>query len=234
MQYLIRTCICALVLSIALSAHSQDTSGIHFKAEQRRINDRELLVTVYALLPSGVELYDIKKNSSDVLYSTIQFDTLLNNKLVSPLRENINSKNKIDSSTKSNVAYFTDSASWQQTIKANTADSFEIKGNISYLYKKGSAYLSGEQTFHVYVQPQNVSAKAIVAGTGMTENKSLLWIFFTAFAGGLLALLTPCVYSMIPITVSFFTKRSKSKKKVFAMLYFTQYPSLSFSPYSVF
>src|SRR6185312_8825691 len=31
------------------------------------------------------------------------------------------------------------------------------------------------------------------------------------FGGGLLALLTPCVYSMIPITVSFFTKRSRTK-----------------------
>jgi thiol:disulfide interchange protein DsbD len=39
----------------------------------------------------------------------------------------------------------------------------------------------------------------------------LLWIFLAAFGGGLLALLTPCVYSMIPVTVSFFTKRSKTK-----------------------
>jgi thiol:disulfide interchange protein DsbD len=43
------------------------------------------------------------------------------------------------------------------------------------------------------------------------EEKSLLWLFFAAFLGGLLAVLTPCVYSMIPITVSFFTKRSKTR-----------------------
>lgn len=43
------------------------------------------------------------------------------------------------------------------------------------------------------------------------EEKSLLWLFFAALGGGLLAVLTPCVYSMIPITVSFFTKRSKSR-----------------------
>ena len=41
--------------------------------------------------------------------------------------------------------------------------------------------------------------------------RSFWWIFATAFAGGLLALITPCVYSMIPVTVSFFTKRSKTK-----------------------
>ncbi|MDQ2721668.1 MAG: thioredoxin family protein, partial [Bacteroidota bacterium] len=46
---------------------------------------------------------------------------------------------------------------------------------------------------------------------GKVASQSLWWIFLTAFAGGLLALVTPCVYSMIPVTVSFFTKRSKNR-----------------------
>jgi thiol:disulfide interchange protein len=45
------------------------------------------------------------------------------------------------------------------------------------------------------------------------ESKSLLWLFLAAVGGGIAAVLTPCVYSMIPITVSFFTKRSKSRKE---------------------
>lgn len=44
-----------------------------------------------------------------------------------------------------------------------------------------------------------------------SNKKSLLAIFFLALVGGLLAVLTPCVFSMIPITVSFFTKRSASR-----------------------
>ena len=43
------------------------------------------------------------------------------------------------------------------------------------------------------------------------EGKSLWKIFGLGFLGGLLALLTPCVFPMIPLTVSFFTKQSKSK-----------------------
>lgn len=42
--------------------------------------------------------------------------------------------------------------------------------------------------------------------------KSLLNIFFLGFIGGLLALLTPCVFPMIPLTVSFFTKSSSNRK----------------------
>jgi len=44
-----------------------------------------------------------------------------------------------------------------------------------------------------------------------TSNKSLLTIFIIAFFSGFAALLTPCVFPMIPMTVSFFTKQSKSK-----------------------
>jgi len=45
------------------------------------------------------------------------------------------------------------------------------------------------------------------------EKKSLWGIFGLSFLGGLLALLTPCVFPMIPLTVSFFTKQSGNKKK---------------------
>lgn len=42
---------------------------------------------------------------------------------------------------------------------------------------------------------------------------SWLFIFFAGFLGGLIALLTPCVWPMIPMTVSFFLKRTKNRKK---------------------
>ncbi len=47
-----------------------------------------------------------------------------------------------------------------------------------------------------------------------TKQKDSLWIvFFKGFGGGLIALLTPCVFPMIPMTVTFFTKRSKTRVK---------------------
>ncbi|HPH16281.1 MAG TPA: cytochrome c biogenesis protein CcdA, partial [Bacteroidales bacterium] len=44
-----------------------------------------------------------------------------------------------------------------------------------------------------------------------TAGMSLLWIFIFGFLGGLLAFLTPCVFPMVPMTVSMFIKRSKQK-----------------------
>ena len=49
--------------------------------------------------------------------------------------------------------------------------------------------------------------------TVTATDTSWLFIFFAGFLGGLIALLTPCVWPMIPMTVSFFLKRTKDRKK---------------------
>ena len=49
--------------------------------------------------------------------------------------------------------------------------------------------------------------------TNSDTSNGLFSIFLLGFVGGLLALLTPCVFPMIPLTVSFFTKQSENKKK---------------------
>ena len=58
--------------------------------------------------------------------------------------------------------------------------------------------------------------KELLQQDGVTdsEGKSNLWVIFgLGFIGGLIALLTPCVFPMIPLTVSFFTKQTKQKSK---------------------
>ena len=49
--------------------------------------------------------------------------------------------------------------------------------------------------------------------TTSQQDRSWIYIFFAGFIGGLLALFTPCVWPIIPMTVSFFLERSKDKKK---------------------
>jgi thiol:disulfide interchange protein len=50
-------------------------------------------------------------------------------------------------------------------------------------------------------------------GNNASKDMSWLYIFITGFLGGLLALFTPCVWPIIPMTVSFFLKRNKDKQK---------------------
>lgn len=50
-------------------------------------------------------------------------------------------------------------------------------------------------------------------GANDIANHSLFYIFFIGFVGGLLALVMPCIWPIIPMTVSFFLKRAKNDKK---------------------
>ena len=59
---------------------------------------------------------------------------------------------------------------------------------------------------------KNETIDCTTEGSKPTENESNLWLIFAlGFGGGLLALLTPCVFPMIPLTVSFFLKSSKNR-----------------------
>lgn len=55
--------------------------------------------------------------------------------------------------------------------------------------------------------------KAMGETSSSQEDMSWIYVFITGFVGGLLALFTPCVWPIIPMTVSFFLKRNKDKKK---------------------
>jgi thiol:disulfide interchange protein len=64
-----------------------------------------------------------------------------------------------------------------------------------------------------YDAKRDINSTAFVNNCGeiKAEDTSTSWVFFGGFLGGLLALLTPCVFPMIPMTVSFFVKRSKDR-----------------------
>lgn len=61
---------------------------------------------------------------------------------------------------------------------------------------------------------ENVEAELqVFSDDPVQQTRSLLYIFLAGFIGGLIALVTPCVWPMIPMTVSFFLKQNKSKSK---------------------
>ena len=64
-----------------------------------------------------------------------------------------------------------------------------------------------------YWKPVIDQLNAFGEESAQTTNQAWIYIFFAGFIGGLLALFTPCVWPIIPMTVSFFLKRSKDKKK---------------------
>lgn len=71
--------------------------------------------------------------------------------------------------------------------------------------------VSTDTTSITATDSEKATKEIVPTSTSNEEEKSLWGIFILAFLGGFAALLTPCVFPMIPMTVSFFTKQSKTK-----------------------
>ncbi len=199
-----------------LFAIAQDTTAVQLSVDQKRANKDEVIVTITAkAIKPGITLYTLQKKPDDAVFSRVSFDSSLAGYLKGNITEKGNVQSKRDSILSLDVSFVTDSVQWMQTFNIAETDTLLVKGTVAYMFNMGDEYPSVEKDFRLVIMPGSTGAKgAAAAGNGSSgQRESLLWIFLGAFGGGLLALLTPCVYSMIPVTVSFFTKRSKTKQE---------------------
>ena len=154
-------------------------------------------------------------------------------------------KTKFDSSLGSQIAYFEEYAEFEQSFRI-VDENYSIEGYLRYqacgagscvLEKYPFTISNGEVAAATPVAQPNAPAETVEAPAepksaevdtwapvNMKKEKpagSIWTIFILGFGGGLLALLTPCVWPIIPMTVSFFLKRSKERKQAIreAVLY---------------
>src|SRR5690348_2512783 len=210
------TWLCALVglLFISSDVFSQDTTGVNFSFTTHRINDSMAVISINGKINPGIKVYALQQSPDDALYSSIQFDSSVQNLLRSAVTQKGNEQSMMDTALQSEVHFFKDSVDWQQKIAASPSDSFLVKGKVSYMTQKGEQYLPFEKEFKIFVLPENKNPASEIKQAndgGSVAKKSLWWIFAAGFVGGLIALITPCVFSMIPVTVSFFIKRSQTR-----------------------
>lgn len=102
----------------------------------------------------------------------------------------------------------------------------KLQGTLLYTYGKNDEFypstafpfavsLEGgvESATQILVPSIKINSPESNCGDDGTTNKSILSIFLLGFLGGLIAILTPCVFPMIPVTVTFFTKKSHDQRK---------------------
>ena len=198
-----------------LRSAAQDSALVHFSFSQERVNGTEVLLRIKAYVIRGAELYSIVKSSPDVPASAIVFDSVSRKLLKDSLVEKGNILSAKDT-TFGNVPvrYVTDSLEWQQKITIPAGKSGYVAGSIAYMVKKGDEYKSEEKSFDLAVKADGETAAGAGHGEagGKEPEKSLWFIFVTGLIAGLGAFIMPCIYAMVPVTVSFFTKRSTSRK----------------------
>lgn len=119
---------------------------------------------------------------------------------------------------------YTGATIWTQQIKIEGTVPSSIQGTLLYTYGKGNEFYQSEFPFHVQLQGgvastsriliQSIDINHPVSNCGDDTQKKSLWsLFFLGLVAGILSLFFPCIFPLIPLTVSFFTKRSPTKKK---------------------
>ncbi|MDB5247631.1 MAG: cytochrome c-type biosis protein DsbD, protein-disulfide reductase [Segetibacter sp.] len=205
-----------LLLGLFFSCNSntitaQETKPVQFSFSADRDAAGQAFVVIKAKVTGDARLFSItKKSADDAFISAVTFDSSSNRFLKDSLVESGNVKTAIDSTTGgTEVRFFSDSVEWKQPLNIASADSGKIKGTVTWLAIKGNEFPSGEESFAVKVKA--VTANGSIDTGDKIEENSLWSNFWLCLITGLIAVLTPCVFPLIPVTVSFFLKRSKSR-----------------------
>lgn len=107
------------------------------------------------------------------------------------------------------LKYFEEKAEFRQRIKLLSDSVSIVKGEFEFMVCNNGMCLPPEWVDIEVELP--AASKASKPSSSSSSAHGLWGIFFLAFLSGFVALLTPCVFPMIPMTVSFFTKQSKNK-----------------------
>jgi thiol:disulfide interchange protein DsbD len=207
MRHIFYFLLSTLFFSFYATAQENNNKPVQVTATYAYVTDTTVLLSIQLKPNKGITLYSVIAKAEEDVHSTLSFDAVTLPKLIGNLKEEGTVAKLYDSTLQQNVTTITDSAVWQQLIKVMPTDSFWVKATIAFFYKQNNNYLTADDEVRVFIKPFTVTSSN---ANKEIEQQSLWFIFLAAFGGGLLALLTPCVYSMIPVTVSFFTKRSKT------------------------
>lgn len=194
-----------MVAGFSMGLRAQDGPQVTFAKE--RLNDSTIRLDFRVKAGVGTRIYRLQEGGQDVLYSEIAFDSASLRYVSEKPSVQTELAQEQDEALAAMTYFHRDSVLWRQEVRVLSTDSVVLRGVLRYMYRQGDEFLNGEATFRFEIAP---TAPVTDAAPPMGD-RSLWWIFIAAFGGGLLALLTPCVYSMIPVTVSFFTKRSTNR-----------------------
>jgi thiol:disulfide interchange protein DsbD len=138
-------------------------------------------------------------------------------------------------------------SSWKQKIQISGTVPAKLQGSLSYTYGRNDEFypaatynflvpLEGglESTTRIKISELDIKKPVNNCGDDDTADKSLMGIFLLGFLGGLIALITPCVFPLIPLTVSFLQSVRALNPKVSGMLFFMALAYLSSMSFLVF
>jgi thiol:disulfide interchange protein len=204
---------------------SQIESHVKFEISTKDIGAGSYELQVKALLDKGWHIYSSRMKTGGPIPTTFKINK---DKDFTIINDTITEKGtaivKWDTNYKQNLIYYGNTVIFSHIIKYNTNNIDSIKGNLNFMICNDEMCLPPEDFEVVFfikgketTATNKITNEAKINDNSNPDSKpkslSLLQIFILSFIGGLAALLTPCVFPMIPMTVSYFTKKSKTRKQ---------------------
>lgn len=214
-------------LSTFLS-YSQILKPVEWETEVKKISETEYQLIFNAFIEEHWHLYSQELPEGGANPTEFIFENAGKNyELVGETGES-ESVTEFDPVFETEQSFFSDRATFTQNIKVTDPQMGTIKAKVEFqacddktcifnsenftfvINEKAAAADAGEKT----EKAENAPPKEETKNINETQEQENFWsIFIVAFLSGFAALLTPCVFPMIPMTVSFFTKQSKSRAK---------------------
>jgi len=227
----------ALMLTSGVRAQdSVSTKG--WSVESKKISEGKYELDFKVAPLSGKQLYSPNISVDDFKTSELIFsDSLITQE--GPFTFSVQPKLvKTPLSEDSAFGIFESPVIWKAVIQIKGTVPAKLHGTLTYSFGAGldefqpsntyafSTTLEGgaDCSFRMLIPSIDIEHPVEEYGDDINKNSSMLAIFLLGLLGGFVALLTPCVFPMIPLTVSFFTKQSENKgggiKKAFLYGFF--------------
>ncbi len=210
------------VFSFLISFGQNDTL-LKWNVSYKKLDSSSYELTATATVPQGWMLYG--KNSLDEGVSAAFIFEYEKITAAGDIAYAGNASQKPDANfDNKQLRYYTGDVVLKQLVKINGAAPSSINGTVESFLLKEDELKSESFPFEITTGEQPQQNSILIPGLDLnnpladfgdtgTRDKTLWGIFILGFIGGLIGLLTPCVFPMIPVTVSFFTKRSPDKKQ---------------------
>jgi thiol:disulfide interchange protein DsbD len=217
-------------------ADEEDTKGtgmldpVDWTGKVLRLEKGRYVLQLRASIDSGWHIYGRSFEGSGPVPTRIAIDSGKGIALVGKLWEE-EPKEKFDEQFQSQVTLYEKEALFEQVFDAKrTGEGDSIEARIEYMactdekclrprtIERGFALSGATDKEPELVDPEKLGERERRQATSSSNGdkdkaRGLLLTFILSFGGGFLALLTPCVFPMIPLTVSFFTKQSPTRAK---------------------
>ncbi|HAI84598.1 MAG TPA: hypothetical protein DCL43_13110 [Chitinophagaceae bacterium] len=216
MQKIIAVVIAFTVLLQVHKATAQEVKNpVQFAFATKRINDSIVHLTINATLDQKTVLFGVQQPTNEAFVSSITWDTSVTR--YTRAADTILTKGNlvvVDDGSGTKLNAYSDKVAFTYILHIPSNQQVDVKGSFNWLAKSGDAFPSNTVSFGEVVMPTPADVTLEATNNADTQvPTSLLDTFLLSLLAGFAAVFTPCVFPLVPVTVTMFLKRAESKGK---------------------